>query len=371
MAQGLAKLQHGYRDRWQAAVTAKAQGAKVVGLVGPVPVELVLAAGGFPMQVTAAGDGPTPAADIYMDDVISPEIHALFEMAHRGDLAGLDLLVLTRPYDKLYYYLKEVRRLGRGENFPAVHMFDVLQSQREAVRAYNRGQFDALTERLARLCAHTPTEGGLADALQKTDAVRALQRRVLDQRSAGLWTGADALAALSAGRFMDIDAYTAALKDCVEERLAAPRLAHRPQLLVISSEPLSNTTLFEMLEGAGGLVVSEDDLWGARAADEQSFVGKSAFETVFERAWTATPTSAVYPPQARQAWFQKRAAAADIDAVVFYVPPSDHLFGWDYPAMSDFVSVLRKPHLLIRHEATDPRTAETAADFFSQLKVSA
>ena len=87
----------------------------VVGRIGPtVPVELILAAGRLPVLVAAEPGTPTPTAETYMEPVIPPETKSLFEIAVSGSLEAFDLLVLSRPYAHLYYYLKEVHRMGRA-----------------------------------------------------------------------------------------------------------------------------------------------------------------------------------------------------------------------------------------------------------------
>ena len=44
-----------------------------------------------------------------------------------------------------------------------------------------------------------------------------------------------------------------------------PSLRNRPRVLIVTSEPLSHTHLHTALEGAGAVVVAEDDWWGSRA----------------------------------------------------------------------------------------------------------
>ena len=103
------------------------------------------------MLVAAELGTPTPTAEIYMEPVIPPETKSLFEIAVSGSLEAFDLLVLSRPYAHLYYYLKEVHRMGRAPKLPPLHMHDLMQSQREAVRAYNWSQTRTLVDRLERL----------------------------------------------------------------------------------------------------------------------------------------------------------------------------------------------------------------------------
>jgi benzoyl-CoA reductase/2-hydroxyglutaryl-CoA dehydratase subunit BcrC/BadD/HgdB len=212
-ATGLDALRDAYVARLDLAHDAQHAGARVVGLVGnTIPRELVLACGRVPVLIAAERGRPTPHADVFMEDVIPPETKALFESAARGDLQFLDLLVLSRPYAHLYYYLKEVHRLGRGPLFPPLHMFDLMQSQRQAVRAYNWDRFQTLIERLERLSGEELSERRLLQAVELTNAVRDLQRQLLDLRWQGRLSGVDALQALGAGYFMPPHAYRDALE---------------------------------------------------------------------------------------------------------------------------------------------------------------
>src|SRR5687767_1166247 len=156
----LASLQQHYDDRLLAAREAHARGIGVVGLIGnTVPRELVLAVDRFPVLVAAQNGAATPIADTYMEPVIPPETRALFEAAVSGAFEFFDLLVLTRPYAQLYYYLKEVYRWGRAPKLPPLHMYDLMPSRRDAVRAYNWQQTDRLIARLERLSGLALTEG--------------------------------------------------------------------------------------------------------------------------------------------------------------------------------------------------------------------
>ena len=140
----LATLRKHYEDRLLAAREAHARGERVVGRIGnTVPVELILAAGFTPVLISADRLRPTPTAEKYMDDVIPPETKALFQAAVDGDFEFLELLVLSRPYDKLFYYLKEIYRLGRATRMPPLHMFDLMQSQRPAAQPLSSNGLNA------------------------------------------------------------------------------------------------------------------------------------------------------------------------------------------------------------------------------------
>jgi benzoyl-CoA reductase/2-hydroxyglutaryl-CoA dehydratase subunit BcrC/BadD/HgdB len=362
-----------YADRLAAAREARKRGTGVVGRIGnTVPTELVLACGWIPVLVAADMGTPTPTADVYMEPVIAPETRSLFELALNGSYQDFELLVLSRPYAHLYYYLKEVLRQGKARRLPPLWMYDLMQSQRDAVRAYNWDRTRALVERLESLAGVELTDTRLRAAIDSTNGVRRLQHELLDRRWRGEVSGVDALRAIGAGYFMAPDDYAQTLAEYLAELSPIGALEARPHLLVLPSEPLSHTHLHQALEDAGGLVVAEDDGWGSRAPGNDVPRTGSALEGIFLKYWSDSPTQHVYPAEAREAWFTEHAARQDVDGVVFYLPPSDHQLGWDYPRLHAWLNHQGKPSLLIREDASTDRgrvsISERAKDWLETLR---
>src|ERR1700689_3866457 len=181
MTTALELLRAHYRDRLLGARAAlHASGASgVVGLTGPTaPAELALACGLFPLRISAPCGIATPTAGHYLDSVLASDVQILFECAMRGDFEFLDLLVLTRGEDKLFYFLKEMVRLGRGPAVPPMHMFDLMGSQRAAVREYNLQNFDWLMAALERASGRRITDEQLRTSVRLTNRCRAVQGRL-------------------------------------------------------------------------------------------------------------------------------------------------------------------------------------------------
>jgi benzoyl-CoA reductase/2-hydroxyglutaryl-CoA dehydratase subunit BcrC/BadD/HgdB len=358
----LDRLRHHYVHRFAAATDALAHGTSVVGRIGPtVPIELVLASGRLPTLVAADLGSPTPVAEMYMEPVIPPETKSLFDIATGGELQGFELLVLSRPYAQLYYYLKEVYRLGRAPKLPPLHMHDVMQSRREAVRAYNWQQLQDLCARLNHLPGRPVAEDSLRAAIVQTNRVRALQRQVIERRWASEIAGVDALRVTGAGYFMAPDLYADTLAAYLGELRPDASLSGRPRLLVLPSEPLSHTYLHQVLEQAGGLVVAEDDWWGSRAAGDDVPPTGSALEGVFLKYWLDMATANVSPAGERESWFVAQLGRPEVDGVVFYLPPSDHQLGWDYPRLKSLVEECGKPALLVRDDAAQADSRDAIA----------
>jgi benzoyl-CoA reductase/2-hydroxyglutaryl-CoA dehydratase subunit BcrC/BadD/HgdB len=149
-------------------------------------------------------------------------------------------------------------------------------------------------------------------------------------------------------------AFAETLDGYVSDLQAEPGLAGRPRLLVVPSEPLYHPHLHDALEAAGALVVAEDDAWGARAAGADIPEDGSPRAAIFEKYFSDLPTLEVSPRGPREAWLRSQIERGDegsaIDAVVFYVPPSDQLFGWYYPGLKEYLDQHQVPSLLVRQD---------------------
>ncbi len=349
-AMAFSTLKFAYDNRYAALPAAQRAAQPVIGYVGAAfPRELALAAGALPIAMTPRGAASTPIADRYIEPIVARDIRDLFEAGVMGEWAQFDLLVITRPYAKLFYYLKEMYRQGRAPKLPALHMFDLMQSQRDAVVTYNEGQWRELIEVIARVSKRQIDDDALAQALAETRQTQEMQRQLLTLRWQRALTGVEALVALGAANFMSPAAYRTALGQFLAVLEPKPGDA-RPRWLIATAEPLTHVDLHAALEAAGGLVVAEDDAWGSRAlaadppADTQPL---AALQSMYLTAATGHE----WPENLRERWFETHVTRSEVDGVVFYIPPSDRQFGWDYPRLKRLADQAGKPTLLIRDEA--------------------
>src|SRR5262245_9530103 len=108
----LSALEFSYGHRLDAARAAANSGQKVVGFVSTaVPIEVIAAAGMYPVMVTGNCQGSTALADEWMENMFDPMARAVFQSVLAGELAFLDVLIIPRSADsflRLYLYLREV-----------------------------------------------------------------------------------------------------------------------------------------------------------------------------------------------------------------------------------------------------------------------
>ena len=131
---------------------------------------------------------------------------------------------------------------------------------------------------------------------------------------------------------MDPRAYADALEGYLSEPKA---VSASPRVMVLPSEPLSSVHLHQAIEDAGALVVAEDDWWGAARLALTSRLPARPKESIFHKYWLDTASSGGAAGRGPRSLVAAQQACPDVDCVVFYLPPSDHQLGWDYPRLRD------------------------------------
>lgn len=349
------------RGRYDAARgrPAPAQaGARVIGCIGNViPVEIIIASGGLPLQVAPALSGDVSAGDQFMDEGATLEWRSVFGQVMAGDWASADLLVIARDYHILYYYLKEVVRLGLGAQIPPLHLFDLIQESGPAADAYNAGQVAALVDRLARVTGRPVTSDALRAAADVVNERRARQRDVMELRRSGALSCVAAMQVLGARYVMDGEEYLRAVASLVADPPPAGAAAGQPRLVAVSAEPLFHTRLHEVTEEAGATISAELDWWGSAGVDAPVTLGEEPLKAI-----GAHYLAGVYSPQLPRSE-RSRALFAAIEStsahgVLFYLPPSDNELGWDVPAFAESLDEAGIPYLTVRHDALDEASAQ-------------
>lgn len=244
-------------DPLAAARAHAAVGGRVIGYVScNVPIELILAAGAFPLHLPHTLAAETSLADRYMEPLFDRSIRSIFERWLAGDFGFVESIVLPRSLDsaqRAYYYAEELRRRGRLGGPPAL-LFDLQKVPRASSEAYS---VRATVELAAALGA--PRER-LTDAIERINARRgALAAFDARRRSDSVPSGAFVAAVLRAALYAEPEAFDLALAAWLQE---PPRpAAARTRILFAGSVP-PDERLHEAIDAGGGLVTGETHMLG-------------------------------------------------------------------------------------------------------------
>jgi hypothetical protein len=141
----------------------------VVGTIGAgVPEEVLEAAGVEVVPVVGRAGDPTELADLYVETMIGERARSQLQRVLDGTYEQVELLLFSREEDaplRLFYALREIRRLEPERGLPVLHLVDIQHLRTPATRRWNE-------RRVRELCSLL---GVGEDALM--DGIRACNRR--------------------------------------------------------------------------------------------------------------------------------------------------------------------------------------------------
>jgi benzoyl-CoA reductase/2-hydroxyglutaryl-CoA dehydratase subunit BcrC/BadD/HgdB len=310
----------------------RAAGRPVAGYVGAdVPVELLTAGGFLPLRLAGDPDADRSAGDTYLGTGVDPVARSVLTRLLDGAYGPLDALVVSRDCEaslRLFYAVRELRRIEPGLGLPPVHLVDVLHLPHRTTTRYVLAKVRELREQVGRWAGRPVDDDALAAAVAAHDRLRALLGALTEQRrGTPCWlTGSEALAVVAATTMLPVDEACA----YVESVLAEPRPPASGTRVFLTGSSHDCPHVYAALEGAGLLVVGEDHDWGdllaARPVGEPT---ELALAERYQHAGPAAPRSSV---RARAAHTAAGVRASAAELLISYVREHDDAPPWDFPA---------------------------------------
>ena len=357
------QLHAAYSDRSAEAKLARQRGKSIVGYVGnTVPVELIMAAGCYPLRL-APVSGDTGTADRYIETFADLDTRLIVELFMAGELDFLSLLIIprsTESYHKLYLSLRELKRVGASRGGPEITLYEILHTQQGSSRDYGLARTRELAQRLSAIGAAAVDDGSLRDALTATNQTRSLLAKLQQVRrgAENPPSGYEAQVVAVAASFVEPHVYNRLLADWLGD--AVWPTGKGPRLLVQGC-PLDHAYLHEAVDQAGGRVVAEDGDWGARQAAPLIADGNDPLAAIFEHYYAGVPCPRLFPHALANRWFSETLQAGGIDGVIFYLPTPEDTYGWDFPNQRAAVEAAGLPWILIRSDVRNAKDRPAAA----------
>ena len=357
------QLHAAYQDRYSEAKLARQSGKSIVGYVGnTVPVELIVAAGCYPLRL-APVSGSTATADHYIETFADIDTRLIVEQFMAGELDFLSLIIIprsTESYHKLYLSLREVKRVGAASGGPDITLYEILHTQQRSSREYGLARTRDLVQRLSAIGAAAVDDRSLSDALVATNQTRDLLRRLQQARRSAERppSGYAAHVVAVAASFLEPRSYNSLLANWLGE--SAWKTGRGPRLLVQGC-PLEHAFLHHSVDLAGGLVVAEDGDWGARQAAPLIAGDGDPLAAIFEHYYAGVPCPRLFPHTLADRWFAETLRTDGIDGVIFYLPTPDDIYGWDFPNQRAAVEAVGLTWTLIRKDVRYPEERPAVA----------
>lgn len=344
--------------------------ATVVCVGTNLPVEPIRSRGLRPAFLGGAIMARTPRADEYLEGRYGPEFRSVLEQLLDGVADGAALIVFDRRFRDLFYYLKEMVRLGQCPNLPPLHMFDLILSRSFDQTDFNTEQIRLLDVVLSRVAGDLPRVS-LDDVVREDNSWRAEVRTLLDFRRDGAIDGVDAFRALGAARVLARSDHRRKLAALNADLAGAPTEAatgrSRPRAVLLPGEPLFHDRLHQAVEAAGAVVVAEDSEWGSRLAG-RDVPEDSGMAGLLGKYWDDATGPELRPFEARADWLLATLDEYRPDMVVLWLPPTDVRFGWDCPRLTEHIRGAGALPVLLR---SDVLSEEGFAGASAELRAAA
>jgi bzd-type benzoyl-CoA reductase N subunit len=239
-------------------------GGKVVGFFcSTVPEELFTAAGFVPFRMRGTGSTSTELSDAFFSSINCSFPRHTFNQALRGEYDFLDGLVCINSCD-------HVRRIYdnwiRNLKTPFVQVMSLPRKVLEPQVDWYYDELNLLRRQLQEHFGVEITDERVKDAIRLHNEIRALQKQLYELRKADKppITGSETLAVMVAGTAMPRAMYKELLQELLDEltRSEGPG-DYRARLMIVGGE-LDDPEYIEIIEGQGGLVVTDSTCFGSR-----------------------------------------------------------------------------------------------------------
>jgi benzoyl-CoA reductase/2-hydroxyglutaryl-CoA dehydratase subunit BcrC/BadD/HgdB len=342
-----------------------AAGKPLVAYLGKaVPVELILAAGAFPLAMHGDPAEDTPLAERFIDDDFDGELKSVYQRVVSGYYNGADLIVIPRSsngYLYLYYFLLETRRMLPDHAFPEVVLFDVLNTPYWSTGRYVQGRLLALKEKLEQVCGRTIGEAGLREAIAAVNRSRSALQALNGLRREGRVQGSELLAFVAAAGCIGPEAAGELASEAVAQYSGAA--AKTGMRLMVKGALQGDTGFYELVEALGALVVADDHAAGEGSFEHLVDPAQDPVAALTEHYHLHVHGVRSFPQAAQDRRFMGIVEAAGVEGVVFVHDEFDDTLGWDYPEQKRLLDERGIPSVFLQQQSyrAPDRAAQEAA----------
>ncbi|NKQ51344.1 2-hydroxyacyl-CoA dehydratase [Amycolatopsis sp. K13G38] len=312
---------------------ARATDRPVIGYVGAdVPVELLTAAGALPLRLFGAPGADHSLGDRYLGQGLDPAARSVLSRLLLGEFGELAGVVVSRDCEasaRLFYALRELRRVEPSIALPPVHLVDVLHLPHRTTTRYVLAKIRQLRATLEAWFGHAVSGHELARAIAAHDRLRELLTAMTRLRRERRLTGTQALAVVAATTALPVGRACELVAALLDETL--PEADGKPVFLTGSGHDTGD--VYAALEETGLLIVGEDHDWGDLLF--RRTVGaptEPALAERYQHNGPAAPTSSI---RHRARHTAKAAAECGAELLVLYARVRDDGPPWDFSAQRE------------------------------------
>jgi benzoyl-CoA reductase subunit C len=357
---GLAAAGRYYQDYGGRARELKKQGKKIIGyLCAFTPVEIITAAGFMPFRIKGDVNEPITKADAEMETIVCPLVRSCFDVSLKGKYQFLDGIVIPhacdsicRTYDVWKYTL----------NLPYSHLINMPHGTDEPSLDFYQAELNTFRRSLGRFAGKEISDQSLTQAIRLYNQNRAKVRELYELRktSPPLISGAEVAKLLIAVVSIPVAEATELIDNVIEEvRQRGRVLAAKSARLMVVGAQVDNIAFIDLIENSGAWVVADDLCPGAREFFSDVAVTPDPIYGIAERylgkiycGRTFRERRGSYQEYLEQRFGHIGRFIRDfkVDGVVLYIYKYCDPFGFEVPAMKNYIESKGTPVLYLEDE---------------------
>lgn len=246
-------------DRWREG------GGRVMGyFCSSMPEEIITAAGMLPFRIRGTGSQGTELADAHFSSINCTFVRHAFNLVLKGEYDFLDGLAMFNSCDnvrRVYdHWIREMKT-------PFTHFMSLPRKAEPPQVEFFRGELAKLVQHVEAHFGVRITDSSLREAIAVHNATRRLMRELYALRKPDrpTLTGAQTLAAAVAGTAMPRARFNQLLSALLDDLRRSGRGQDCRARLMILGGVLDDPRFVEVIEGQGGLVVTDSLCFGSRS----------------------------------------------------------------------------------------------------------
>jgi bcr-type benzoyl-CoA reductase subunit C len=281
------------------------------------PLELIEAAGGYPVQLWG-NNLPIEKADAHLQSYCCSVARSVMELEMRDAAHMVKAYAFTSLCDTLIN-LREIYR--RVFTKPTLELSIPITRTKEARHNYLTSVVKSVTDGLEEITGNKITSESLSNAAKLHGRTRALQRRLyrIRREKPGIVKNHDFYSAIKTGFFLPADAYNRMLEDLLQNLAGLEGgLANRPKLLLSGMvfDPLEIYKIFDELEAC---VVDDDFANGWRTAAKGELDTDNLVEGITDFLFKPAPCCCIFnPDNDRHPYLLDKVKDSGADGVLFW-----------------------------------------------------
>ena len=293
-------------------------GAPVIGVMPAYfPMELILAAGGYPVQLWG-NNLPLGKSDAYLQSYCCSLARSVLELELVGGADMVKGYVFTSLCDTLVNLREIYRRLFSK---PTVELSIPVTRTVEARHSYLESVVQGVAQGIEEMTGKAMTLDSLAGAARIYARTRALQRKLYDVRRerSGLIKNYDFYATIKAGFFLPAAVYNYMLDTLLAELDKQPEPQDKRPKLVLSGMVFDPYKIHEIFDDLGVDIVDDDFANGWRTVSKEELKVENLVDGVTEFLFNPAPCCCIYSPENdRHPYLVDKVRQTGADGVLFW-----------------------------------------------------